>query len=287
MPRLRVPKTARRRRRRNQRQWLQRPKLAIKNVLLSARWISLTLLAISVYALYLTAMDESFYLTLIPIEGIDTIPPAEIVAASGLGGAHVFSVDPTIAAERINNVPGVISASVSIQWPNVAAIQVTEDSPIAVWRDKGTDYWVNRNGTLMPARSGGQTLLKIESEIPAVASVPTIEETTAAADETTNGEAVEVIPTIDSSLPFIPQEVLAGALQLRELRPNIERLYYRPSGGLSYEDGRGWRVYFGTGSDMQQKLVVYETIVDDLVGRGLSPTYISVSNQNKPYYAVQ
>ena len=287
MPRLRVPKTARRRRRRNQRQWLQRPKLAIKNVLLSARWISLTLLAISVYALYLTAMDESFYLTLIPIEGIDTIPPAEIVAASGLGGAHVFSVDPTIAAERINNVPGVISASVSIHWPNVAAIQVTEDSPIAVWRDKGTDYWVNRNGTLMPARSGGQTLLKIESEIPAVASVPTIEETTAAADETTNGEAVEVIPTIDSSLPFIPQEVLAGALQLRELRPNIERLYYRPSGGLSYEDGRGWRVYFGTGSDMQQKLVVYETIVDDLVGRGLSPTYISVSNQNKPYYAVQ
>ncbi|MEM7116140.1 MAG: FtsQ-type POTRA domain-containing protein, partial [Chloroflexota bacterium] len=192
MPRLRVPKTARRRRRRNQRQWLQRPKLALKSVILSARWISLALLAISVYALYLTAMDESFYLTLIPVEGSDTIPPAEIVAASGLGGAHVFSVDPTIAAERINSVPGVTSASVSIQWPNVVAIQVTEDSPIAIWRDKGTDYWVNRNGTLMPARSGGQTLLKIESEIPAVASVPTVEETTAA-EEAAEEEVVEVV----------------------------------------------------------------------------------------------
>ncbi|MEM7118732.1 MAG: hypothetical protein AAF614_40315, partial [Chloroflexota bacterium] len=90
-----------------------------------------------------------------------------------------------------------------------------------------------------------------------------------------------------SPLLKVPQEVLAGALQLRELRPNIERLYYRPAGGLSYEDGRGWRVYFGTGSDMQQKLVVYETIVEDLVARGLSPSYISVSNQKKPYYAIQ
>jgi hypothetical protein len=35
---------------------------------------------------------------------------------------------------------------------------------------------------------------------------------------------------------------------------------------------------------MNQKLVIYETIVEDLLARGLTPQYISVSNQEKPYY---
>jgi hypothetical protein len=80
---------------------------------------------------------------------------------------------------------------------------------------------------------------------------------------------------------------MQGALQLRELRPNIDQLYYRPSGGLSYQDGRGWRAYFGTGRDMHQKLVVYETIVADLLAKGLTPEYISVSNQEKPFYRIR
>lgn len=288
MPRLRVPKTARRRRRRNQRQWLQRPKVALKTILFSPRWISLVLLAVAVYALYLVAMDESFYLTYIPVDGSETIPPAEIVGVSGLAGAHVFSVDPTIAAERINEVAGVTSASVTLEWPNMVAIHVTEDSPIAIWQDNGVEYWVNRNGALIPARTNGLGLLRIESEIPPSFASEVMAETAVSTEDTgASEETTSAAPALNTSLPFIPQEVLAGALQLRELRPNIERLYYRPSGGLSYEDGRGWRVYFGTGNDMSQKLVVYETIVDDLVARGLSPTYISVSNQEKPYYAVQ
>jgi hypothetical protein len=56
---------------------------------------------------------------------------------------------------------------------------------------------------------------------------------------------------------------------------------------LSYEDGRGWRVYFGTGNDMAQKMIIYEAIVEDLLARGLTPAYISVSNKEKPYYRLQ
>ena len=35
---------------------------------------------------------------------------------------------------------------------------------------------------------------------------------------------------------------------------------------------------------MNQKLAVYETVVTDLLARGIQPTYISVSNQEKPFY---
>lgn len=112
----------------------------------------------------------------------------------------------------------------------------------------------------------------------------TSEEEQAAEELTTNDEQ----PTTDAQVAFVPREVLEGALQLRELRPNIEQLYYQPSGGLSYQDGRGWRAYFGAGRDMRQKLAVYETVVAKLMERGIRPQYISVSNQYKPYYrAVQ
>jgi hypothetical protein len=100
-------------------------------------------------------------------------------------------------------------------------------------------------------------------------------------------EAGEEIAEPAADVAFVPSAVLQGALQLRELRPNIDQLYYRPSGGLSYQDGRGWRAYFGTGRDMHQKLVVYETVVADLLGRGLTPEYISVSNQEKPFYRIK
>lgn len=286
MPRLQIPKTARKRRQRTQRQWVQRPAHLLRSLLFSARWVSLGLLAISVYALYLIGMDEQFYLTYIPVEGTQTIPPNEIVAASGLAGTHVFAVNPSEAAAQINELPGVVGATVSLNWPNEVTIQVVEDSPVLLWHDNGSDYWVNRHGGLIPARTGSLGLLQIVSEMPPPAVVAAAEVVAENGEETAVSSADTLAAPPATSLPFIPEEVLNGALQLRELRPNIDQLYYRPSGGLSFQDGRGWRVYFGSGSNMQQKLVVYETIVDDLLARGITPLEVSVSNQEKPFYRI-
>jgi hypothetical protein len=112
---------------------------------------------------------------------------------------------------------------------------------------------------------------------PATSTMNDGEETVVAGAETIN----------DTSVTFVPQEVLQGALSLRKLRPSINQLYYQPSDGLSFQDDRGWRVYFGTGIDMNQKLVIYETILEDLLTRGINPRYISVSNKSKPYYSAQ
>ncbi|MCP4423722.1 MAG: FtsQ-type POTRA domain-containing protein [Chloroflexi bacterium] len=269
LPRVEVPPAARKRKRRNQRKRRQQrmPIAAtLKLIFLSARWISLGLLTLTIYALVLIGLDERFYLTVVPIDGIVSIPATEIVEASQLAGAHVFAVDPGAAAARVANMPGVINAAVTLTWPNRVLIEIEEDSPVAAWLDNGQDYWVTGNGRFIPARAMIPGLLLIESEIEA------------------DAQPDEGAPIL--SLPFIPEDMLTGAQQLRSLRPNIEKLYYRQSSGLSYQDERGWRVYFGTGADMPQKLVIYETIADELLARGLTPQYISVSNQEKPYYRV-
>ncbi|WP_420641856.1 cell division protein FtsQ/DivIB [Candidatus Leptofilum sp.] len=276
LPRLRVPKRARRRRRRN-RVRSRVPLATLRQILLSARWISLGLLALSIYALTLIGLDENFYLTSIPVEGVVSVPATEVVQASNLAGSHVFAADPGAAAQQImDNTPGIISASVTLNWPNQVQINVTEDSPIAIWVEGSNQFWVTRNGRLIPARTESLGLLMIQSEV----EIP-------AAPTPATGEETAVPETVSANMRFVPHDVLAGALLLKELRPNIDRLYYRPGNGLSYQDGRGWRVYFGSGTDMTQKLVVYETIVDELLAQGLTPQYVSVSNQEKPYFLAQ
>lgn len=339
-PHLDVPDTARKRRRRQKTEGVRFGLSALKRFIFSPRWISLGLLALTIFALVVIVQERRFYLTYIPVDGAVSFPPEEIVTASNLAGSHVFSADPSQAAANITDLPGVISATVSLEWPNQVAIVIAEEEPVAIWQENGTTYGITGGGRLVPVGFPVTDLLQIipEKGSVSVATAPAaIEETiaseegestdepaaveeaavleeTAAADETTaveeavieevnvdeaegsengnqvNGGTTDLETTeneIETSVTFVPQEVLLGALSLRELRPSITELYYRPSDGLSYQDDRGWRVHFGTGIDMNQKLVLYETILSDLLTRGISPRYISVSNKSKPYYLAQ
>lgn len=255
LPKVIVPRTAKKRRRRNQRRY-RLPTEAIKKLVTSARWLSLALLSVCIWAFVMVGQDEKFYLTTIPVTGNQTISSSDIVSNSGLAGIHIFGADPNDAAARIAQIPGVISATVMLEWPNKVDIRIAEDSPIALWEQNGKRYWINENGLLIPSRSESADLLVIKAEV----------------DEPVEEQV------------YVAEEVLLGALKLRDLRPNIDQLFFKPGIGLSYQDGRGWRAYFGSGLDMEQKLVVYETVVEDLLSRAVTPAYISVRNQAKPYY---
>jgi cell division septal protein FtsQ len=220
--------------------------------------MSLGLVAVCIFALVLIGRDDSFYLISMPVNGNVSIPASEIIARSGLSGSHIFAADPNQAASLIGKIPGVISATVTLEWPNLVSIKVAEDSPVAMWSQNGHNYWITVHGNLVPARVSTSGLLLIESE-----------------EGKSFGDNL-----------YISDDVLNGALMLRTLRPNIDRLSYQMGNGLSYQDGRGWRVYFGSGQDMEQKLVVYETIVEDLLSKSITPAYISVRNGLKPYYSL-
>jgi hypothetical protein len=325
-PRLNVPKTARKRRRRQKTEGVRFGLVALKRIVFSSRWISLGLLALTIFALVIIVQERRFYLNYFPVEGAVTYQPEEIVAASNLAGSHIFAADPSGAAAEIAALPGVISSTVSLKWPNQVYIEIAEEAPVVVWQENGLSFGVTSGGRLIPvgfpitgllqiipernsiaaaAPVGAEEELIAEEETEIVEEAPAVEEDVTldegveeGADEgvetvddnANDGEAADresVVTELEPSIVFVPQEVLQGALNLRELRPNISELYYRPSEGLSYQDGRGWRVHFGTGTDMNQKLVLYETILDDLLTRGISPVYISVSNKYKPYYLAQ
>ncbi len=276
MPSMRVPATANRRRKRNIGR-LRIPGEATRRVLLSARWASLLLLVLSVGALAIIGLNEDFYVTFIPVDGVASISPEEIVAASGLAGAHVFSVDPGTVAENISELPGVISATVKLSWPNELQISIREDAPVAIWVQDEKQYWVSKEGALLPARMTVGGLLVIEAEgliLPGADA----EDPVAVEDE-----AVEEAEPAAGN-PYLPPEILAGALELQQLIPGLTKLYYDPSGGLSFQDSGGWRAYFGSGDNIIGKMALYDAVIADLLSRNLTPQYVSVVNVEKPYY---
>lgn len=283
-PSLTGRKSDRKRRRRRWRRRARLPLDTLRAIILTSRWISLLLVVLCVGALAVIGLDEGFYLSVIPVQGVSAIPAQEVVQASGLAGAHIFGAQPHQAADQITEIPGVSSATVALEWPNKAEIKVQEESPVAIWEQGGQQFWVSRNGEMAPARVDLPGLLHIQSvdPLPEIAAA----ETEAGAEGEAEAEAASEAASEEAAVPllFVAEDVLQGALQLRRLHPELDMLTYEGARGLSYEDERGWRVYLGTGTDMARKVVLYEGIVGILLERGETPVYISVSNPAKPYY---
>ena len=243
-------KTAEKRKRRNSQQRIRRPLAGVMGVILNTRWISLAVLGLCAYALFLIGGDEGFYLNYIPVEGAASLDINHVVAESGLAGRHIFAADPQEAADHLGQMGGVITASVTLHWPNDVSIILREKPPLATWQEGDEAYWIDEDGGLAPARAQTVGLLNIVSEVTSDSAVVTSDElrVTSEEEEVTSDKTADeeqaaadeeqAADGVDAQVAFVPRDVLAGALQLRALRPNIDKLYYRPSGGLSYQDGR-------------------------------------------------
>jgi cell division septal protein FtsQ len=238
--------------------WRTRLRGALVGRSASARWVSLGLLTLVGLSVYLLGVEHTFIVADVTVEGCVNLSPEAVVEGSGISGRHIFWVDPDEVADRLLEMPNLLAATVEVGLPNQVDITVTERVPVLAWDQRGQRFWVDEEGLLMEARQERDPVLVILSQ------------------------------ELEGPGPGarIPSEVLEGALQLKNLRPNIASLYYDQENGLSYQDGRNWRAYFGLGQDMNQKLAVYESLVDDLMARDLQPEYISVINKDKPYYRV-
>lgn len=232
------------------------------------RWVSLALALVAAGGLIFLFTSEMFVVSRVEVGGTTYVPAEEIYTLSAIADKHILQVNPEEVAQRVASSPSLEAAEVIVEWPARVIILVQEREPAIVWEQGEWRYWVDSQGRLMPERVEIPSLVRVVNEgeeIPFQCPGPAC------------SEAGEI--TIDPA-------VVAGTQHLKTLRSNIEMLYYDPVHGLSYQDGRGWRGYFGVGADMDIKLAVYETLIEDLEARGLVPVYIDVSNPDAPFYRI-
>ncbi len=231
--------------------------VALPQIHLTWRAASLAMVMLLGSLLFHVLSSPDYFVTAISLEGAMYVPGEEIYNASGVNNMNILWLDPAQIQTGLEAVPGIKSAVVEAHWPNSVYVKVVENEPVLAWSQGGQTMWVDRDGIAFPARGELAGLLPI------------------AVDDAN-------VPLAEGSR--IPVAVVEGALQLKQLRPNIELLHYDTSNGLSYQDGRNWRGYFGAGTDMEVKLAVYETLIADLLARDVQPAMISVVDKDAPYY---
>jgi len=65
-------------------------------------------------------------------------------------------------------------------------------------------------------------------------------------------------------------------------------LIYDPDHGLGWEDARGWIVYFGfNDDDAEQKMNVYQSLVEYLESKRITPRMINVEFIDSPYFRME
>jgi cell division septal protein FtsQ len=212
---------------------------------------------LAVLALFFTS--DAFYVRSIAVGGLHYMTSNEIFTLTNVTGIHIFWVDPEQVRQDVLRSPTIAETQVRIGWPpNMVQIIVTEREPALVWEQNGTATWIDLQGRVMRQREDRNDLLRISVD---------------------NLMTGPVGSTIDP-------DVVTGAVQLQSLLSGIRLLRYHPDKGLGYNDQRGWQAWMGTGSNMPEKVAIYNAVVLNLQSRGVVPTEINVANPDSPFYSV-
>jgi len=93
------------------------------------------------------AADAGFEISSVQFTGNRYTEPREIYAKLGFGpGDSIFAADPQDARASLQQLPWVADADVSVRYPDIVLVHLTEKVPFALWQSTHGMYVVDRDG---------------------------------------------------------------------------------------------------------------------------------------------
>jgi len=232
--------------------------------------LSFILLLLFGTGLYLFWTLPEFRVNNAQIVGNQRIPAEEINAALELSGQPVFLQTPGKLRERaLLAYPELASVTVTVDFPNIVTVNVTERQPVLQWQQDGGFTWIDETGTAFRPRGEAQGLIVVQ----ALGAPPAI-------------TVLEEDPLVPP--PFISEKTVKGIIALAPFIPAGTPILYDPVNGLSWTDSRGWQTILGAGGEgMEVKVRVYQAMVDWLTQRDIRPILINVAYPDAPFYRVE
>lgn len=210
-------------------------------------------------------LTDLFYVSSIRLEGATYLNESEVFRHADIANQHIFWVDPdAVRRNLIEATPLVADARVRISWPpQMVTIIIEERRPTILWTQADVRVLVDVRGNILRSPR----------------------------DDESFPELVQIVADNSFTSPRlsepVPLDVVSGALQLQRTFSGLPTLRYNAKHGLGFreEDGEaGWDVWLGAGTDMPNKLRVYETLRDNLLGRGIVPVTINVADLDSVHY---
>jgi cell division protein FtsQ len=236
---------------------------ALPRVRVGIRLIS-GLLAVSVaWCIHFLLTSPQFQVGQLTVSGVQLLTQAQVQSLAKIEPVSIFGLDPALIEERMAGYPEVASTNVVLALPNRVEITLVERSPMVEWDDAGRKWWLSEDGVAMLRMGEWPGAVRVFSSTPVLSFGS------------------------DPTQAVISQDVLQAAVSLHRQSAEIGSLIYDPQFGLGFEDDHGWSVFFGVDGDMAMKMMVYQSLAQEIERRGLRVRFVSVEDQTAPYYIVE
>jgi cell division septal protein FtsQ len=189
------------------------------------------------------------------------LTPDEIELTASASGLNLFWIRRAELGRRLQLLPPVESAWVSLELPDHLLIEVKEREPVAIWLTADTPFLVDRDGLVLAVREPSRPLLVVQD--------PTNQQLTPG--DRVNADAVRNVANLDA--------LLAATFGSQQ-----RQYQYLLSTGMNVVQSVGPRLILGGSDDFDWKITAIQTILRHLESERKSAELIDVRFRERPYY---
>ena len=241
---------------------------ALPTISLGWRTFSLTLSLLVIVILAALWYAPAFRVDVPEVHGTHYLEAERLAARLGVNGRPVVALSPADLAQRVETLPAVAHAKVSVSFPNRVVLAVQERQPMLVWQSGGKTWWVDAEGV---------AFLPVTDEAPKTAL-------TVQADAFPEG----VLETRPGEMHMLSAQQVQALQTLAHYLPAGTPLVYSRRYGLGWRAQEGWQVFVGRSlTQMDKRMKLYEALAAWLQTHGLKPAVVNVASLRAPYYRME
>ncbi|HWQ04586.1 MAG TPA: FtsQ-type POTRA domain-containing protein [Longilinea sp.] len=250
------------------------------------------LVAVMLIGIFVMLSGSMFEVSSLKMSGLQRLSASDIETALKIDGTAALDLNTeNVKAQVAALFPELTDIQVKIGLPAKIEIRVRERQPVVAWQMPEQTVWIDPEGVLIPARGEVAGLVTLQADgLPELTPSTTASAGSAKADGTTAADLLAALktPSTTGEGSVMNIHLLSAALKLSGQVPEGTTLAYSTSDGLGWMDTRGWKVFIGNDlNQLDTRLAEYETIVQQLTERGITPVMISVEHLNAPFFRTE
>jgi len=255
------------------------------------RLLSFLLAGAFSFAIFTAWQSPNYMVSTVHIEGLQRLPENDVLDVLDIYGLHIFTLEPEGVSQLIHqHFPEFRDVQVKLSLPAQVSIHVVERQPMIAWQLKDDLLWVDSDGYLIPARGEVNHMLTIQAD--GLPSYHLIGKEDISTENVIRDKPIFKEYMDDLVFFSIPKQIdgnlLTAILQLNAWMPDESMLLYQEKRGIGWTDIRGWDVFVGSKlENINDKMLMYETIVRKLEEQGIQPSIVSVEFLHAPYYRLE
>ena len=255
------------------------------------RLLSFILVCVFSFTIFTAWQSPDYKVSTVHIEGLQRLREDDVLGVLDIYGLHIFTLEPERISHFIQqHFPELRDVQVKLSLPAQVSIHLVERQPMIAWQFKDNLLWIDSEGYLIPARGEVNQMLTIQADtLPSYRLI--------GKEDSSTENVIRDKPKFKeykNDLVFfsIPKQIngnlLTAILQLNAWMPDESVLLYQEKRGIGWTDMRGWDVFVGSKlENINDKMLMYETIVRKLEEQGIQPSIVSVEFLHAPYYRLE